>query len=891
MFNKTEKKEPASSRALPPRFAAWLFGKLLLEDEVNEKLGDFEEVFRYTAEKKGVFKARLWYVLQILKTIPACLENNIYWRYMMIKNYLIIALRNIMKSKAISFINIFGLSIGFAFFILVFLFVSNEYSHDTFHKNHQSIYRVLSEHKSANQHRVSTFSPMRLADDLKRLYPEIENIVRISRTTCIVRNDTSSFREKIYYVGKDFFNVFSFPFLKGDMSNPLKNLHSIVISKEMAQKYFENQNPVGQKLNVEFYDRKRDFHISAVYDKKANESSLVYDLLIPFDVYLERYKGKFMMTEYGASGGETYVKLNENTKVQSFEKKLAAINDHINFGLPAGRSVNYLLQPLRDIHLNNRFSYTLTRESNPVYSYILAGLGLLVLFIGCINFLTLSLGRSTARAKEVGIRKVVGANRSHLAQQYLGEAILTSGFSLLAGIGLASIMLPAFNKLANKAIVFRIDTPFLAAVLATTLLVGLTAGSYPAAVLSRFHPARVLRGALNIKGKNNFSRVLVTAQFMVSIFLIISALTMKKQLNYMTEMNLGFESERLVEIAMNSSAEVSGQVFQRFKNETGQNDGILNVAAAATPYGTDWTRLGVAAPAKGELKFYFNQVDYDYIKTMGINMIAGRDFSREYGSDKTNAVIVNEKFVKQFGLKEPVNSYIPGPFKNKPRIIGIVKDFNFASLHKTIQPLIMTLGPDAVAVTGRYSSINTPGWPPHLDYIIVRIGQGDIMPIIHSLEKTWEKVSPGSPIEINFIDDTINRHYQSEKRWGKIINYASIFAILIASLGLFGLSMLSTEKKLREIGIRKVFGAATGRLVLLITKEQLLLVAIANIFAWPFSYFIMNKWLQNFAYKTGINLSIFIITAFLAMLIAIITISYQTFKAALLNPIDVIRCE
>jgi len=762
---------------------------------------------------------------------------------------------------------------------------------DRFHQNHKTVYRILSEHKSTNRHRIGTFTPMRLADDLKRLYPEIENIVRVSRTTCIVRNDTSSFREKIYYVEKGFFNVFSFPILEGDMSNPLKNLHSIVISKEMAQKYFENQNPVGQKLNVGFYDRKRDFYVSAVYDKKANESSLVYDLLIPFDVYLERYKGKFMMTEYGASGGETYIKLNKNTKVQSFEKKLASMHQHINFGLPAGRSVNYLLQPLRDIHLNNRFSHTLTKESNPIYSYVLSGLGLLVLFVGCINFLILALGRSTTRAKEVGIRKVVGANRSHLAKQYLGEAILTSGFSLLAGVGLASLMLPAFNELANKAIVFRIDIPFLVAALAITLLVGLTAGSYPAVVLSRFHPVRVLRGSPNIKGKNNFSRVLVTAQFMVSIFLIIAALTMQKQLHYMTEMNLGFERERLVEIAMNSSAEVSDQVFHRFKNGIRQNDKILNVSAAATPYGTDWTQLGVAAPAKGELKFYFNQVDHDYIKTMGINMIAGRDFSREYGSDKTNAVIVNEKFVKQFGLEEPLNSYIPGPFKNKPRIIGVFKDFNFASLHKEIQPLIMALGPEAVAVSGRYSSIDTPGWPPHLDHIIVRVGQGDIMPVIHFLEKTWKKVSPGSPNEINFVDDTINRHYQSEKRWGKIINVASIFAILIASLGLFGLSMLSTEKRLKEIGIRKVFGAATGRLVLLITKEQLLLVAVANIFAWPFSYFIMNKWLQNFAYKTGINLSIFIVTAFLAMLIAIITISYQTFKAALLNPIDVIRCE
>lgn len=878
-----------SKNIQPPRLGNWLFCKILLEEEINEKLGDFEEVFKFTAEQKGVFKARLWYWLQIFKTIPACVENIIYWRCSMIKNYLKIALRNISKNKVISLINIFGLSIGIAFFILVFFFVKNEYSFDRFHENHKTIYRVLTEYKSANQHSVGAFTPMRLADDLKRLYPEIENNVRVCRTTVIVRDEKNSFREKVSYVGKDFFKVFSFPILKGNMSNPLGNIHSIVISKEMAQKYFKDREPIGRKLNLEFYDRKRDFYVTAVYDRKVNESSLVFDFLVPFDVYLERFKGKFMMTSYSAHGGETYIKLKENTNLQSFEKKLAAINKHIDLDLPEGRSVTYLLQPLTDIHLNNSFAHTLTVESDPIYSYILAGLGLLVLFIGCINFLTLALGRSTTRAKEVGIRKVIGANKSHLAKQYLGEATLISGFALLAGLVLASLMLPVFNELADKEILFKIDIPFLIAVLAITLFVGLAAGSYPAVVLSRFNPVKVLRGSANIKGKNNFSRILVVVQFMFSVFLIITTLTMKKQLNYMTESNLGFDRERLVEIAMNSSAEVSNQVVQRFKNEIEANNRVINVSAAATPYGMHWTQLGVETAEKEEVKFYYNQVDYDYIKTMGIEIIAGRDFSKEYGADIKNAVIVNEKFVKQFALTEPLNYRLPAPFKNNPQIIGVVKDFNFASLHKEIQPLVMSLSFNAVAA--KYSALNSPGWPPHFDYIIVRIGRGDVRTVLNLLETKWKKVSPGSPVDIYFVDDTVNRHYLSEKRWGKIVNYASIFAIFIASLGLFGLSMLSTEKRLKEIGIRKVLGAATGRLVLFITKDLLLLVAIANIIAWPFSFFVMNKWLQNFAYKIDISLSIFLITACLAMLIAGITISYQTLKATLLNPVDIIRHE
>lgn len=886
-FENNNKMQPSNPK--PPRFANRLLGLLLFEEERNEKLGDLEEVFGYIAGERGIFEARLWYWIQVFKTIPACLENIIYWRKTMLKNYLIIALRNITKNKVISFINIFGLSIGIAFFILVFLFVKSEYSFDTFHHNHENIYRVNSESTNKNRHRIGSYTPMRLADDLKRLYPEIEKTIRMCRKTVIIRDSRSSFHETVHMVEKNFFNAFSFPILKGNQSNPLDDHHAIVLSKEMAQKYFKNRDPIGKKLNLEFYDKKRDFLVSAVYDRKAKESSFAFDFLVSFDVYKERFKGKFMMTSYGANGGETYVRLNTGTKIQDFNRKLAMIGNHINLDLPKGITVKYSLQPLADIHLDNKIAHTLAVVSNPVYSYILSGLGLLVLFIGCINFLTLALGRSASRAKEVGIRKVVGANKSHLANQYLGEAVLISGFALLAGMVLASIMLPVFNELAGKEIVFKFDTPFLIAILSITLLVGIAAGSYPAVVLSQFNPVKVLRGATDTRSKNHFSRILVVVQFMLSIFLIIATLTMKKQLNYMTGMNLGFDRERLVEIAMNSSQKVSDQVFQRFKNETGRHNMILNISAAATPYGTDWTELGIGEPGTEPPRFFFNQVDYDYLDTMGIELIAGRNFSRDYGSDKTDAVIVNEKFVKEFGLKEPLNKWIPGPFKNNPRIIGVVKNFNYASLHENVRPLAMSLNHKTTAA--KYSSLNTPAWPPFLDYIIVRIDKGDPRPVINVLEANWRKASPGSPIEINFVDDTIDNHYLSEKRWGKIVNYASIFAIFIASLGLFGLSMLLTEKRLKEIGIRKVFGAATGRLVLFVSRDLLILVAAANIFAWPFSYFAINTWLQNFAYRIDIDLSLFLLTGFLVMSAAGITISYQTFKAALLNPIDIIRYE
>ena len=730
---------------------------------------------------------------------------------------------------------------------------------------------------------------MRMADDFKNLYPEIEQAVRMVKTGAIVKGGGEPFREDIFMVEENFFKVFSFPILKGNHTAPLDHSFDVVLSKEMAAKVFPGQDAIGQPMEITRGSQIIPCVVSAVFDNKKGESSLVFDIILPFAIYKQRYQGKFMMTSFHASGGETYIQLKKGINYKDFNKKLALAHTHLTQLSRKGKNRWFFLQPLARIHLHHYNAHTLTTVGFAIYSYILSGLGLLVLIIACINFLTSSLGRVVKRSRDVGIRKVVGASRKQLSRQYLGEALLISTIALIGGIVLARVFLPTFNLLASKSIPFQIDFSFLTAVVLITLGVGLMAGLYPAVVLSRFQPVKVLRGSAMVRGRGYFNKTLVIVQFVFSAFLIISTLVMRQQLNFMREVKLGFDQERLVELGMNSRDDKGALVFQRFKNEVKYNDNILAVSAAATPFGGSWTWLGVETPEKKEFSFHYNLVDPGYVKTMGMDIVDGRDFSGQISTDQKVAVIVNQTFVKQFGQLRSLNELIPGKFANNPQIIGVVKDFHHTSLHQEIKPMVFTLSYDAIKA--KVSSLNTPGWPPSLDTIVLRIGPGDPRPVLDFIAQKWRLASPGSPQEIRFVDDTLNTLYQSEQNWGRIVNYSSIFAILIAALGLFGLSMLAAEKRIKEIGIRKVLGAATGRLVLFFGKDLLRLVVVANIIAWPLALYAMDLWLKSFAYRITLNPLLFVFAALLTLVIAALTISYQTLKAAFTNPVDTVKYE
>jgi len=874
----------------PPEIARWLLEKISRRNERFSIVGDFEEIYKEIAMEKGVTKALYWYWNQIIRSVLLFILNSLYWSTAMFKNYLKVSIRNIIRYKLFSFINIFGLSVGIAFSILIFLFVRNEYSFDSFHEHSDSLYRIWQViQEPGKPEDVNATTPIHLAEVLKETFQEIVEATRYSGYETMVSNGEKSFSENVYLTDPGFFHMFSFPIIKGNTENPLRDINAIVITEKASQKYFGDSDPVGDVLTVQMQDTRIDFTVTAVVENLPKNSSLQFGFIIHID-WIKEIVDSPWLTSWGLNIPQTYIQLPTNVKSTDFEKKLAVIAERYKESYPeAGTRIEVMLQPLTDIHLSTEVPPGNLPVSNPAYSYILSGLGLLVLFIACINFTTLTLGRSTNRAKEVGIRKVVGAFKSQLTKQYIGEAILLGFLSLLMGIIITIFVLPLFNELSGKELSFSLDLSLILMFIMLVLVVGITAGSYPAVVLSRFQPALVLKGFQKVKGKNWLSKGLVILQFSLSIFLIVATLLMREQMQFLKEKDLGFDRERIVALNMNAAPETVEQTFQNFKNELKGNSEIISVSAACHPFGINWTRIGYEQPGGTYLELYYNRVDYDYLETMGIELVEGRNFSEEFSTDYEEAIIVNESLVKHFGWDDPVSRKLPGTFRSNHKIIGVVKDFHYSSLHEEIQPLVISLS--FRPVIEETMSVSTSTWPPILYYALIRLNKGETAPLIKLIENKWKKIAPHTPFDITFVDDTINAQYIEDQRWSKIINSASVMAIVIACLGLLGLTTIAVEKRVKEIGIRKVLGASLVNITGLISKELLVPVALANIIAWPAAYFVLNRWLQGFAYRVNPGILSFLISLLVVVAIALITMSFQSVKAALANPVEVLKNE
>ncbi len=872
----------------PPFFPGWLFEKLVPYEDRQYLKGDFDEIYSDICAEKGFLFARSWYWFQIMSSIPEIVFYSIYWSFAMLKNYLKTALRNMSHQKMHAFINIFGLSIGIGFSILIFLFVRHEYSFDRFHENADLIYRVwyheITE-DGKDQNNGSTPAP--LGNDLKNTYSEIKYSVRLSETNTVVKRNHISFTEDVALADPDFFKMFSFRIVKGDKKNPLSNLNSVVITQKTAEKYFDQKDPVGETVSIQLGKKYEDMTITAVSEDPPGNSSIKYTFIVHFERARALVEPGWF-NNYNISMNDTYIQLKENSKNLDIEDKFEGANKFFKKD-QKGSLININYQALKEVYLDKDIPEGFANSSNPVYSYILSGLGFLVLFIACVNFMTLSIGKSVSRSKEVGIRKVMGAVKSQLTRQFLGEAILTSFFSLLSGILLAFFLLPVFNDLSGKDLVFSMDVFTLFIFSSLVFFTGLTAGSYPAIVLSRFQPGRILKNSAKVTGKNFLSKGLIVLQFSLSVFLIVSTVIVFRQLDYLKNASLGYDKERIIEIPLSCSDEEAENMFERYKNEFSGESRIISLSGTMNSFGIKWVDLGIPQKNGDFLDFFCNIVSYDFIKTMGIELLEGRDFSIKHGSDRDEAVIVNEAFVKAAGLKDPLNKKIPGRENTNNRIIGVIKDFNYSSLHNSIKPLALSLS--IKPFLGGPLRLSGEVWPPRYYNAVVRINKGETKPVIDLLSKKWKKVSNGLPFDFKFLDDTINSQYLEEQRWGKIINYSSVLAILIACLGLFGLTKVAVEKRVKEIGIRKVLGASVGNIIKLVSKELLILVVVANIIAWPVSYFVMDKWLQAFAYKINIGIFAFLASSGIALLIALATISFQTIKAAYANPVNSLRNE
>ena len=811
----------------------------------------------------------------------------------MFKSYLKIAFRNLLKSKVFSFINVFSLSIGIACCILIFLFVRDEWSYDDFHKNAEQIYRLAlkEDYGEKNQH-FNTITPLPMGQAVADYFPEIEKYARIATRTDIVRYGDINFSERYHLVDKEFFELFSFQLLRGDLQNPLPTPNSVVLTEAMVRKYFGDDTPLGKRMSIKISDEMQEFTVTGIAANPPANSSIQFDFLLPFektrDIYSER-----AFTHWWVVVPETYVLFNEQADASEVQAKIPLLVKKIMGDRFKEGEYGILLQPLSEIHLGTGFPSGLEPTSDPAYSYILSGIAFLVLLIACINFMTLSIGRSTGRALEVGVRKVVGAMKTQLMKQFWGEALLLSFFAMLLGIGLAELFLPAFNSLANKSLDLNLDVVTLSGFVFMTLAIGFVAGSYPAAVLSNFRPIDVLKGhpplGGNLRGVwkgSFFQKGLVVLQFALSIMLIICTLLMTKQMDFLQIKNLGFDREQIVVIPTNANSDESMNMVELYRNELLPHKDVVKVSASANTFGEGWFFIGFNTNAGSYENFWFNPVDFDFIELMGMKIVQGRDFSRQHATDRQQAVIINEAFVKEFGLKNPVGGQLPGKFPEHS-IIGVVKDFNFRSLHESVEPLVLSINPGTIFRGASDVNSASDGIPK----IAVKIRGEDISGTLATLRGTWLNLFPDIPFDYSFLDERVERQYRAEERWQKIVSHSSTFAIVIACLGLFGLASLAVTRRTKEIGVRKILGATAANVMFILSKEFTIIVLIAILVAWPAAYLVMNSWLQDFAYRIDIGFEMFIFAGLFAFGIALITVSYHSIKATFTNPVDALRYE
>ena len=865
-----------------PKFGAWLLEKIISRDVRYSAQGDFEEFYRDLAQDRGVLRARFMLWKQILVSIPSFISDSIYWSAIMFKNYFKTAIRNMKRQKLYSFINIAGLSVGLACCILIVLYIHFELSYDRYHQNADRIYRVIEMSKEEGKTDYSTTTPAPLAPALAAEFPEIKQAVRFFHPSWIEKWRISVehkifFEENVFFTDPQALEVFSFPLVQGNSSDALREPNTAVINEDMAQKYFGNSNPLGKTFILNSTEMK----ITGIAQNIPPNSHFRSDFLVSFSTLGHPSFRNFvydMLTDWRSHNFHTYLLLGEGNSYLGLQNKFVPFLEK-HFNTKISNSGIYL-QPLKDIHLNSKnFSYEITSTNSDIaYVYIFSAIALFVLIIACINYMNLTTARSANRAKEVGTRKVVGASRLQLVQQFLGESVALLLIALLFALILVSFFLPTLNSLTDSS--FKIDfknlTSIAGLMLSAALVLGVAAGIYPALFLSTFHPLNILKGNIYSGLKRiQFRRLLVVVQFAISIVLIIGTMVIRNQLQYCLNKNLGFDKEHLVVIPVRESKTIIE--FNSLRNKLLQHPEIMNVASSSSLPGKTIGTRGFL-PEGNEWNPRFSMfVDYDFIPTMGMEIVEGRNFSKEFSTDLDDAYIINEAAAKEFGWDSAVGKSLfwRGDKNRKGEVIGVVKDFHFMSLHQKIEPFILHL--------------LQPG--QGFGYITIKVNTQNIFNLLNTIRKDWQEFNPRAPFEIFFLDENLNRLYVSEKRMLKVSEIFASLAILIACLGLFGLASYVAEQRTKEIGIRKALGASTGSIIILLSKEFTKLVVISNVLAWPIAYYTMNKWLQDFAYRVSIGVQTFLLAGALAFVIALFSVGYQSVRSALANPVKALRYE
>jgi len=804
----------------------------------------------------------------------------------MLRNYLKVAVRYLLRYKEYTLINMLGLAVGITCCLLIMLFVRNEFSFDRFHKNSDRIVRSWQHERVEGQDFINVVNPLPMGPALQSSFPEVESTCRIYDLNAMVQKGDQSFNEDIKMVDSTFFSIFDFTLQNGAANKVLENPSSLVLTPEIAKKYFGTEDAIGKTLQIQLGENKELFTISAIAEPSPNASSIKYKMLIPFSNAHQLFRER-LFHSWSNIFVETYVLLKQGVQIAALEKKMPQMVKHQLGEDYREGAYTVHLQPMTDIHLNNKLPGGIEPVSNPKYAYILACVGILILLVACVNFITLSIGRSTTRALEVGVRKVLGAERRQLIRQFWGEAILLTVCSVVVGLVLAGVLLKPFNLLINQDLHFQFDLGFLAFAILLIGFIALVAGIYPAIILSGFNPMEVMKGRFAVtRGRGYLRHGLIVGQFVVSIAMIVCTLGIGKQMQYIRKMDLGYTRDQVIIVPTNKNIKDGTALAGLFRDELLKHPEVEAVTTSVFSFAeSPWCNLGYTDDHKIYRNFQFNKIDPQFIPALKIQLVAGRNFQEGNSADEYRSIIVNEALVKEYGWKDPIGQKLPGRYDE--RIVGVVKNFNYESLHTKVEPLVLALRHDSIMRHSQDVSFAVSPQPR----VSVRMKGGNPISNQEILKKAWMTVAPNQEFEFSFLDDKIAAQYEAEQRTSSIVKLAAGLSIFIACMGLFGLVTLTVIKRAKEISIRKVLGASVGSIVGLLATYFVRLILVASLVAFPLAWWAIQKWLGDFAYQTNISWWLFAAAGIASLLVALITVGFQALKAAMANPVKNLRSE
>ncbi len=866
------------SKSRLPKFGDCLLRLLARYDDNPHLRGDFDEEFSLIYENKGFVRAWFWYWTHLLRSLPVFIRDILYWRSIMIKNYLKIALRNFQRHKGYSFINIAGFAIGMACCLLILLYVHHELSYDKYHKDVERVYRIVVDIHTQTTNNVFALVSPTVAPALKAEYPQVEYAARAmpAHSQLVRQKDTFFYEDRFIYADQELFDIFTIPFIQGVSQEALIRPNTLVVSQRMAHKYFGNVNPLGETLEI----NQREYEITGVVKDSPENTHLKHDLIAS----LETLKEQQMMSYWDSTMFYTYLKLRPGVDMQEFSQQISRLADKYvgeQMEREYGATFHYFLQPLSSIHLHSHLRNENEPPGNPVYITIFSFVGLFILIIACLNFMSLSTARAANRAKEVGLRKVVGAQKLQLIGQFLGESLLVAFLSLGLAMVISRLAVPLLNELTGISLSFdALLMPWvLLSLIGGVVLVSLAAGLYPAFVLSSFRPAVTLKGSSSA-GTQGFAlrTVLVVVQFAISVMLIIGTLTMYRQFDFMKNHYLGFEKKQKLILPLREGINIQ-ENYASVKDMFSKLPSVTGVTVSSTVPGRGLSNFGVVPVRednpKGQSMFHM-YFDDDFIPDYGIDMVAGRAFQKEMKTDFMGAFLINEAAVRAFGWSSPEEALgkrlKTGMGDRVNPIIGVTNNFHYRGLQSEVEPLVME-------------------FLPWFRYITLSIDISDLNETLAFVKSQWKALWPGYPFEHFFLDTDFDQQYRADERIGNIFGIFTFLGLFIACLGLLGLVSFTAESRTKEIGIRKVLGASVGGIVLLISMQFTKWILMANGIAWPVAYYFMDRWLKNFAFRIDMGVWTFVLSGFFVLLSAFLTVSYQSIKAAVVNPVNSLRYE